>query len=275
MFRTVTGYVDLEDSLLGSFTVLETMRMAAKLSLPNSVTFKQIEARVDDVVEAMGLATCRHTLVGDIFRKGMSGGQKRRLSIAIELLSNPSVFFLDEPTSGLDSSATHNVMSDDLTEEDLVLLLFYVQAFVMFMLCAAVLHRGAHRGCARAGQQQQLAERRELRPAGGSHAIEYFLLTLFLSLAVSESMVHVVGAAVAHYTIGIALGARLHDAAGTVVVADEAAVWEDAEGEVDPDVDAAMAAVLAKVTSPLEVEPAVDAAVEVEAESAACGIDRC
>eukprot|EP00644_Phytophthora_capsici_P013770 jgi/Phyca11/535649/estExt2_fgenesh1_pg.C_PHYCAscaffold_400001 len=110
MFRTVTGYVDLEDSLLGSFTVLETMRMAAKLSLPNSVTFKQIEARVDDVVEAMGLATCRHTLVGDIFRKGLSGGQKRRLSIAIELLSNPSVFFLDEPTSGLDSSATHNVM---------------------------------------------------------------------------------------------------------------------------------------------------------------------
>ncbi|KAG3124622.1 hypothetical protein PI126_g23157, partial [Phytophthora idaei] len=109
-FRAVTSYVAQEDSLLGSFTVLETMRMAAKLSLPNSVTSKQIEARVDDVVEAMGLATCRHTLVGDIFRKGLSGGQKRRLSIAIELLSNPSILILDEPTSGLDSSATHNVM---------------------------------------------------------------------------------------------------------------------------------------------------------------------
>ncbi|RLN50501.1 hypothetical protein BBJ29_008401 [Phytophthora kernoviae] len=109
-FRAVTSYVAQEDSLLGSFTVLETMRMAAKLSLPNSVTSQQIEVRVDEVVEAMGLGTCRHTLVGDIFRKGLSGGQKRRLSIAIELLSNPSILILDEPTSGLDSSATHNVM---------------------------------------------------------------------------------------------------------------------------------------------------------------------
>ncbi|KAE8966898.1 hypothetical protein PF002_g11309 [Phytophthora fragariae] len=63
-FRAVTSYVAQEDSLLGSFTVLETMRMAAKLSLPTSVSSKQIEARVDDVVEAMGLATCRHTVTG-------------------------------------------------------------------------------------------------------------------------------------------------------------------------------------------------------------------
>ncbi|CAI5746263.1 unnamed protein product [Peronospora destructor] len=109
-FRAVTRYVAQEDSLLGSFTVLETMHMAAKLSLPNTVTSNQIECHINDVVEAMGLGTCRHTLVGDMFRKGLSGGQKRRLSIAIELLSNPSILILDEPTSGLDSSATHNVM---------------------------------------------------------------------------------------------------------------------------------------------------------------------
>ncbi|KAG1682281.1 hypothetical protein DVH05_021519 [Phytophthora capsici] len=175
--------------------------------------------------------------------------------------------------------------SDDLTEEDLVLLLFYVQAFVMFMLCAAVLHRAAHRGCARAGQQQQLAERRELRPAGGSQRHRVF----------PTDPVPVAGGVRVHGTRGrrrrgtlhhrhrvgseclrhVHAVRELHDTAGTVVVADEAAVWEDAEGEVDPDVDAAMAAVLAKVTSPLEVEPAVDAAVEVEAESAACGIGRC
>ncbi|RLN52054.1 hypothetical protein BBJ29_009624, partial [Phytophthora kernoviae] len=109
-FRAVTSYVAQEDTLLGSFTVVETMRMAAKLSLPNCVSSREIEGRVENVMDAMGLGVCRDTLVGDIFRKGLSGGQKRRLSIAIELLSNPSILILDEPTSGLDSSAAHNVM---------------------------------------------------------------------------------------------------------------------------------------------------------------------
>ncbi|KAL4094255.1 hypothetical protein PRIC1_009918 [Phytophthora ramorum] len=109
-FRAVTSYVAQEDTLLGSFTVVETMKMAAKLSLPNSVVMTDIHSRVESVMDAMGLAACRNTLVGDIFRKGLSGGQKRRLSIAIELLSNPSILILDEPTSGLDSSSAHNVM---------------------------------------------------------------------------------------------------------------------------------------------------------------------
>jgi ABC-type multidrug transport system ATPase subunit len=109
-FRAVASYVAQEDSLLGSFTVVETLRMAAKLSLPSSITSAMIEERVDLVITEMGLRSCQDTIVGDIFRKGLSGGQRRRLSIAIELLSNPSILLLDEPTSGLDSSATFNVM---------------------------------------------------------------------------------------------------------------------------------------------------------------------
>ncbi|CEG35983.1 atp-binding cassette superfamily [Plasmopara halstedii] len=109
-FRAVTSYVAQEDSLLGSFTVIETMKMAARLSLPHTIVMTDIHTRVESVVEAMGLGACRNTLVGDIFRKGLSGGQKRRLSIGIELLSNPSILILDEPTSGLDSSSAHNVM---------------------------------------------------------------------------------------------------------------------------------------------------------------------
>ncbi|KAE9060633.1 hypothetical protein PF006_g31600, partial [Phytophthora fragariae] len=109
-FRAVTSYVAQEDTLLGSFTVAETMNMAARLSLPNSVVMTDIHSRVESVMDAMGLGACRNTLVGDIFRKGLSGGQKRRLRIAIELLSNPSILILDEPTSGLDSSSAHNVM---------------------------------------------------------------------------------------------------------------------------------------------------------------------
>lgn len=76
-FRAVSSYVAQEDSLLGSFTVLETLEMAAKLSLPNSVTHREVVERVQTVIDEMGLRVCEHTLVGDIFRKGISGGQKK------------------------------------------------------------------------------------------------------------------------------------------------------------------------------------------------------
>ncbi|GMF37136.1 unnamed protein product [Phytophthora fragariaefolia] len=109
-FRAVSSYVAQEDSLMGSFSVVETLEMAARLSLPNTITRATIVQRVQTVIDEMGLRVCEHTLVGDIFRKGISGGQKRRLSIAIELLSEPSILLLDEPTSGLDSASTHNVM---------------------------------------------------------------------------------------------------------------------------------------------------------------------
>ncbi|KAE8909320.1 hypothetical protein PF007_g22889 [Phytophthora fragariae] len=109
-FRAVSSYVAQEDSLMGSFTVSETLEMAARLSLPSIITRATIVRRVQTVIDEMGLRVCEHTLVGDIFRKGLSGGQKRRLSIAIELLSEPSILLLDEPTSGLDSASTHNVM---------------------------------------------------------------------------------------------------------------------------------------------------------------------
>ncbi|KAG7380855.1 hypothetical protein PHYBOEH_011287 [Phytophthora boehmeriae] len=109
-FRAVSSYVAQEDALLGSFTVLETLDMAARLTLPNRVSSISILKRVQSVIDDMGLRVCEHTMVGDIFHKGISGGQKRRLSIAIELLSDPSILLLDEPTSGLDSASTFNVM---------------------------------------------------------------------------------------------------------------------------------------------------------------------
>lgn len=109
-YRAVMNYVSQEMSFLGSFTVLETLQMAAGLSLPNYIPELTREMRVQDVIDGMGLRNCAKTLVGDVFHKGISHGQKKRLSIAIELLSDPSIMLLDEPTSGLDSSSAHKVM---------------------------------------------------------------------------------------------------------------------------------------------------------------------
>ena len=67
--------------------------------------------RVDDLLAAFGLQAQANTIIGTPIRKGLSGGQKRRVGIASQLITCPKVLFLDEPTSGLDSAASHEVMS--------------------------------------------------------------------------------------------------------------------------------------------------------------------
>ncbi|GLE03051.1 hypothetical protein PINS_up011930 [Pythium insidiosum] len=108
VFRRVARYVAQEDALLGCFTVRETLVMAAQLTMAAPASDRA--SFVDAVLREVGLTSCEHTYVGDVFHKGISGGQKRRLSIAIELLSNPSVLLLDEPTSGLDAAATFRLL---------------------------------------------------------------------------------------------------------------------------------------------------------------------
>mmetsp|Transcript_35388 Transcript_35388/g.45636 ORF Transcript_35388/g.45636 Transcript_35388/m.45636 type:complete len:601 (+) Transcript_35388:78-1880(+) len=96
-------YVQQEDSLVGILTVRETLTVAARLAdIPLT--------RVDELLGDLGLSVCKDTKVGTIFFKGISGGQKRRLSIAIELVSSPSLLLLDEPTSGLDSASALQVV---------------------------------------------------------------------------------------------------------------------------------------------------------------------
>lgn len=109
--KRLSCFVEQDDALLGSLTVRETMRFAARLSLPRSVSYSEQESRVEDLIKAFGLRDQADTLVGTPIRKGISGGQKRRLSVASQLIASPKILFLDEPTSGLDSASSFEVMS--------------------------------------------------------------------------------------------------------------------------------------------------------------------
>ena len=94
--------------LLDAFTVEETLRFAAKLK--TSLRYIQREEKVRDIIERLGLEKCKHTRVGNAIVKGISGGERKRLSIGYELITDPSLLLCDEPTSGLDSSTSLKIM---------------------------------------------------------------------------------------------------------------------------------------------------------------------
>ncbi|KXX80484.1 ABC transporter G family member 15 [Madurella mycetomatis] len=110
--RTITRFVEQDDALLGSLTVRETLHFASRLSSSGGASLSAREriARIDGLLDAFGLREQADTLVGTPLRKGISGGQKRRLGVASQLITGPKVLFLDEPTSGLDSVAGWEVL---------------------------------------------------------------------------------------------------------------------------------------------------------------------
>ncbi|KAI3436788.1 hypothetical protein D9Q98_006199 [Chlorella vulgaris] len=105
------GYVLQDDLLYESLTVQETLYYAAMLRLPRHMSHEDKLRRIDLAVTALGLGQCKDTIIGGFFRKGISGGERKRVSIGVELLINPSVLMLDEPTSGLDSTTSMHVLT--------------------------------------------------------------------------------------------------------------------------------------------------------------------
>ena len=96
-FRSVLGYVPQDDIVHADLPLRSMLRYAARLRLPSSTTAAEVDDAVRDAIDAVGLTGHADVLVGSL-----SGGQRKRASIAVELLTDPHVFFLDEPTSGLD-----------------------------------------------------------------------------------------------------------------------------------------------------------------------------
>ncbi|KAG7511911.1 hypothetical protein JOB18_014121 [Solea senegalensis] len=104
------AHVRQDDRLLPHLTVRETLAFVAKLRLPTYFTQAQRDQRVDDVIAELRLRQCANTRVGNDYVRGVSGGERRRVSIAVQLLWNPGILILDEPTSGLDSFTAHNLV---------------------------------------------------------------------------------------------------------------------------------------------------------------------
>ncbi len=109
-FRGNIGYVPQDDIIHSELTVWEALYYTARLRLPPDTTHKEITRIIGDILERLEISQTRDVLIGSPARKGISGGQRKRVNLAQELITQPSLLFLDEPTSGLASEDTINVM---------------------------------------------------------------------------------------------------------------------------------------------------------------------
>ncbi|KAK0588034.1 hypothetical protein LWI29_033163 [Acer saccharum] len=108
--KMISSYVMQDDQLFPMLTVFETFMFAAEFRLPPSISRDEKKKRVYDLLEQLGLQSAMHTYIGDEGRRGVSGGERRRVSIGIDIIHKPSLLFLDEPTSGLDSTSAYSVV---------------------------------------------------------------------------------------------------------------------------------------------------------------------
>jgi ABC-type multidrug transport system ATPase subunit len=109
-FRLGIGYVPQDDILHGELTVGEALYFTAKLRLPADTSDGEIERRTDRVLAQLGIAHIRNSRIGTPTHKVVSGGERKRVNVAMELLNDPPVLFLYEPTSGLSSEDALSVM---------------------------------------------------------------------------------------------------------------------------------------------------------------------
>uniref|UniRef100_A0A8D0GIY1 ABC transporter domain-containing protein n=1 Tax=Sphenodon punctatus TaxID=8508 RepID=A0A8D0GIY1_SPHPU len=110
-FHQCSAYVIQEDILTGTLSVRENLQFSASLRLPQSRNNEaEKKLKVNGVIQELGLQDCADTKIGTEFLRGISGGEKKRCSIGMELITSPSLIFLDEPTTGLDANTANAIM---------------------------------------------------------------------------------------------------------------------------------------------------------------------
>ncbi|XVE96794.1 hypothetical protein REPUB_Repub02eG0253900 [Reevesia pubescens] len=110
LLRVISAYVMQDDLLFPMLTVEETLMFSAEFRLPRSLSKKKKKARVQALIDQLGLRSAAKTVIGDEGHRGVSGGERRRVSIGTDIIHDPIVLFLDEPTSGLDSTSAFMVV---------------------------------------------------------------------------------------------------------------------------------------------------------------------
>ncbi|KAF5745307.1 hypothetical protein HS088_TW07G00891 [Tripterygium wilfordii] len=106
-----TGFVTQDDVLYPHLTVLETLTYAAFLRLPKELSREEKIQQAESIIMQLGLTRCRNSVVGGPLLRGISGGERKRVSVGQEMLVNPSLLLLDEPTSGLDSTTAQRIVA--------------------------------------------------------------------------------------------------------------------------------------------------------------------
>ncbi|KAG4202693.1 hypothetical protein ERO13_A05G352601v2 [Gossypium hirsutum] len=110
MLKVISAYVMQDDLLFPMLTVEETLTFAAEFRLPRTSSKSKKKMRVQVLIDQLGLRNAAKTIIGDEGHRGVSGGERRRVSIGIDIIHDPIILFLDEPTSGLDSTSAFMVV---------------------------------------------------------------------------------------------------------------------------------------------------------------------
>ncbi|KAK8546307.1 hypothetical protein V6N13_067529 [Hibiscus sabdariffa] len=105
-YRKIIGYVPQDDIVHGNLTVEENLRFSARCRLSADLPKPDKVLVIERVIESLGLQAVRDSLVGTVEKRGISGGQKKRVNVGLEMVMEPSLLILDEPTTGLDSSSS-------------------------------------------------------------------------------------------------------------------------------------------------------------------------